>query len=329
MRRNSCLKGGTASGRFGASYRCCNGYVVPTGRRTRQSIVHTGRVQPDANEVRAQVERILASRGFVTAGRLSRLLRHVVERTLAGETDQLKEYSVGMEVFDRDDKYDPRVDSIVRVEAGRLRSRLDEYYNGDGAADRVRISLPRGGYVAVFAPPPDAPPVATPDGAKIKSPRRALAAWALSAGAAALVVAAMAWIGWPPSADGRPSVAVLAFEQYSASEEDGAVAAQLTDSVTTELARLGTVSVVSHTSAMRFAGERKPLREIARALNAAYIVEGSVENVEGGIRVMVRIVNATTDRKMWVEDFPGRAGELGTVSRAIATGVGAAVVKAP
>ena len=105
-----------------------------------------------AADIKAELDRILASKGFATAGRLSRLLRYVVEKTLAGEADQLKEYAVGVEVFDRDDKYDPRLDSIVRVEAGRLRSRLDEYYNGEGAASPIRISLPRGGYVAQFEP---------------------------------------------------------------------------------------------------------------------------------------------------------------------------------
>ncbi|MEP6783687.1 MAG: hypothetical protein ABI983_08455, partial [Acidobacteriota bacterium] len=65
------------------------------------------------SDVRAELDRILATKGFSSAGRLSRLLRYVVEKTLAGETDQLKEYSVGVEVFDRDDKYDPRLDSIV------------------------------------------------------------------------------------------------------------------------------------------------------------------------------------------------------------------------
>src|SRR5690242_15292214 len=104
------------------------------------------------SEVRAELDRILASRGFATAGRISKLLRYVVEKTLAGETDQLKEYAVGIEVFDRDDKYDPRVDSIVRVEAGRLRTKLDEYYNGEGASSNIRIGLPRGGYVATFGP---------------------------------------------------------------------------------------------------------------------------------------------------------------------------------
>ncbi|MDP2318668.1 MAG: hypothetical protein Q8O42_04925 [Acidobacteriota bacterium] len=280
-------------------------------------------------QVRAELERVLVSRGFANAGRLSRLLRHIVERTLAGETDQLKEYSVGMEVFDRDDKYDPRIDSIVRVEAGRLRSRLEEYYAADGAADPVRISLPRGAYVAVFEPRQAAPTVPAQEPEQIASPRRVWATWALSAGAVGLVVAAVSWMGRPPSAEAPLSVAVLAFEQYSASEADGVVAAQLTDNVTAELARLGTVSVVSHTSAMQFAGERKPLPEIAAALNARYIVEASIENVGDGIRVMARVVNAATDRKMWVEDYAGRPDDLAGLSRQIAAGVSAAVLRAP
>ena len=77
---------------------------------------------------------------------------------------------------------------------------------------------------------------------------------------------------------------------------------------------------------MQFAGERKPLREIARTLNASFIVEGSIENQAGGIRVMARLVNAATDRKIWVEDFTGRADDLGTLSRNIAAGVSQAVL---
>lgn len=287
------------------------------------------------DRVQEELERVLSSRGFANAGRLSRLLRHSVEKTLAGQADQLKEYSVGMEVFDRDEKYDPRVDSIVRVEAGRLRSRLDEYYGSDGANAPVRISLPRGAYAAQFElrhEPPvavaksgttaaTAPEVAT-------SLRRRWAPWVAGAILAGLAVAVVWLPNRVPTREAPPSVAVLAFEQYSASEEDGAIAAQVTDAVTGELARLGTVSVVSHTSAMQFAGERKPLREIARTLNADFIVEGSIENHAGGIRVMARLVNAATDRKIWVEDFNGRPGELGTLSRNIAAGVNQAVVGA-
>lgn len=278
-------------------------------------------------QIQAELERVLASRGFAGASRLSRLLRHIVDRTLAGQADQLKEFAVGMEVFDRDDKYDPRIDSIVRVEAGRLRSRLDEYYRTDGAANPVRISLPRGAYVAEFAPRADAVPVPTPaDPARATAARPAWAAWVLSAGAIAMALAVVAWIGWSPAGQGPPSVAVLAFEQYSASEEDGAVAARLTDNVTAELARLGGVSVVSHTSAMQFAGERKPLREIAEALNAHYIVEASIENVDGGINVIARLVNAATDRKVWVGDFAGRTDDLSDLSRNIAAAVNGVVL---
>src|SRR5690349_5002433 len=107
---------------------------------------------PDA-DVRAELDRILASKGFSSAARVSRMLRYVVDKTLAGEADQLKEYAVGVEVFERDEHYDPRVDSIVRVEAGRLRTKLDEYYNGEGAWSDVRIALPRGGYSATFERP--------------------------------------------------------------------------------------------------------------------------------------------------------------------------------
>ena len=108
-------------------------------------MAHTGDVTPiPGPDVRAELDRILASKGFANAGRLSKLLRYVVEKTLAGETDQLKEYAVGIEVFERDEKYDPRLDSIVRVEAGRLRSRLDEYYNADGSSSPIRIALASG-----------------------------------------------------------------------------------------------------------------------------------------------------------------------------------------
>jgi len=280
-------------------------------------------------QVRAQLERVLASRGFANAGRLSRLLRHVVEKTLAGEADQLKEYSVGMDVFDRDEKYDPRVDSIVRVEAGRLRSRLDEYYGIDGTADPVRISLPRGAYVALFAHPTPAPIVEAAAGvATPASPRRIWTAWAMTAGLVGITLVVVAWLGKAPSTQGQPSVAVLAFEQYSAGDEDGAVAAQLTDSVTAELARLGTVSVVSHTSAMQFAGERRSVREIAQTLGASFIVEGSIENDAAGIRVMTRLVNGITDRKVWVEEFAGKASDLRGLSRNIAAGVSEALSKA-
>jgi WD40-like Beta Propeller Repeat len=79
-----------------------------------------------------------------------RFLRFTDEQTIQGQANSLKESVLGMEVFDRTASFDPRTDTIVRVEARRLRSKLKEYYEGDGRGDPVRIDFPKGGYVPTF-----------------------------------------------------------------------------------------------------------------------------------------------------------------------------------
>ncbi|HJU41788.1 MAG TPA: hypothetical protein VJ691_03200 [Vicinamibacterales bacterium] len=283
---------------------------------------------PEA-DIRAELERILASKGFATAGRLSRLLRYVVDKTVAGQADQLKEYAVGVEVFDRDASYDPRLDSIVRVEAGRLRSRLDEYYNAEGAAAPIRISLPRGGYVAHFEAierakdplPPEARPI-TAAAAK----QRSWAAWPLTAGLICAVAAMVVWLGgWnrTPAQVDNVDVAVLPF---SSDAEDAPLAARLTETVTTELARLRTVDVASHTSAVGIARSRS-VREIASDLNVNFFVEASVERDAGGLLVVTRLVNAETDRKVWVADYRGGPDEVRTIAQRMAFDVSSELAK--
>lgn len=116
-----------------------------------------------------ELEVILAAREFSGAGRLSAFLRYVVERSVEGDFESLKESIIGAEVFGRPVGYDPKIEPIVRVEARRLRARLDEYYSKQDRWYRVRIFVPKGGYAAVFeagnwpeenpAPPPvPAPP---------------------------------------------------------------------------------------------------------------------------------------------------------------------------
>lgn len=103
---------------------------------------------------------------------LRALLRHIVEETLAGRSDGLKEYSLGREVFHRPGSYDPRSDAIVRVQASLLRKRLASYYEHEGRDAAIRVELPRGGYVPVFrevdpaeraVPPPPALEPPKPD----------------------------------------------------------------------------------------------------------------------------------------------------------------------
>ena len=102
-----------------------------------------------AEDVREQLQRILASSPFLNARRASQFLRFVVEGTLAGE-DGFKEYLIGIEVFERPQDYDPKDDPVVRIEAGRLRKKLAEFYAGPGVNDPILIELPKGGYAPVF-----------------------------------------------------------------------------------------------------------------------------------------------------------------------------------
>jgi Tol biopolymer transport system component len=105
----------------------------------------------DAERVRAQLDRILASAAFAEADRAGRFLRFVVESTLDGRVREVKESVIGIEVLGRDSSFDPRTDPIVRVEAGRLRARLGSYYQTEGNGDPVLIVLPKGGYVPEFS----------------------------------------------------------------------------------------------------------------------------------------------------------------------------------
>lgn len=116
---------------------------------------------PGAAEVRDQLARILASEGFRSAQRSSALLRYLVEQTLAGRGESIKEYTVGVDALGRDASFDPRTDPIARVEASRLRARLEAYYGVDGATDPILVTLPRGGYVPQFARREPRPPITT------------------------------------------------------------------------------------------------------------------------------------------------------------------------
>src|SRR4051812_23691563 len=105
--------------------------------------------KPSPAQIRAQLEKLLASPLFARSERMARFLRFAVGHALTGSASPLKEYLVGVEVFDRGTDFDPRVDPIVRVEARRLRAKLEAYYRSEGAADPILIDFPKGAYTPV------------------------------------------------------------------------------------------------------------------------------------------------------------------------------------
>ena len=101
-------------------------------------------------EIQALVERIRASSGFGNSDRLRELLKHTVAESLAGRGASLKESVLGVTVFGRKPGYDSGANSIVRVEFARLRRKLQQYYESEGASEPVRITFPKGSYVPEF-----------------------------------------------------------------------------------------------------------------------------------------------------------------------------------
>ncbi len=156
------------------------------------------------DQIREEMARVLASHEFRSSKRSQDFLRYVIENTLQGHADILKERTIGIEVFGRSTSYDPSDDATVRVKAGEVRKRLGIYYSGEGAQDPVRIELPSGTYVPEFravAQLPSAPltgsPAAVnppPEGAPFFTARRgALAAASVAA------LAAVLWLAMRPA----------------------------------------------------------------------------------------------------------------------------------
>src|SRR5262249_54138641 len=131
-----------------------------------------------AAAIRLQLGRILASRGFVNSARMRQFLELAVETCLAGDAP-LKETVVGVQVFGRDPAYDSSSDPIVRVEARRLREKLQQYYEQEGTADPVIIRLARRGYAAEFEHRAEPVPTPAPSAVPLARSRRHI--WAIGA----------------------------------------------------------------------------------------------------------------------------------------------------
>jgi Malectin domain len=167
---------------------------------------------------RAELQSVLGSRIFARCPTLAHLLSYLCEKTFAGETAQIKEYSVALDVFGRRDTFDQDTDSIVRVQVNRLRKRLAEYYAGEGASHELRISIPVGHYVPLFEKTAAAPKLSedvpeTPAAREIEPPpetsksKLGRRTWLVFAGAIALAILAVIGLGLRKREKPRPPVA--------------------------------------------------------------------------------------------------------------------------
>lgn len=130
---------------------------------------------PAAPAVRTTLERVLASNTFSRSERARDLLRYLVEREQAGQADRLKGYAIAVDVFGKDTEFDPSTDAVVRVQAGRLRDLLQQYFATEGASDPLQIVIPRGSYIPSYVENqtgegPGDEPIASEPSHEVKSP---------------------------------------------------------------------------------------------------------------------------------------------------------------
>jgi len=269
-------------------------------------------IELQAEDVRRQLDRVLASTGFGRNDRLSRFLRFVVECHLEGRDDELKESLIAVEVFRRKPDYDPKQDSIVRSEAARLRSRLMEYYAGQGSGDPVIIELPKGGYTPRYRP------VATRAPAR-RSPLRRFWPWPVAVAlAAVLTVTGWWWLHPKPS---PISIAVLPLENLSHDPANDYFSDGLTDEIIRNLGLIDGLAVRSRTSSFVFKGRPRNARDVGKELETDYILEGSVLRDGQQLRVNAQLVRVRDDFTLWSSKFDRELNDVFAIQDDISRGI--------
>src|ERR1700722_527286 len=241
-------------------------------------------LKPTPEEVSTQLVKLIQSRHFARSGRMRRFLQFAVQHALAGTGDQIKEYSVGVEVFDRKSDYDPRTDPIVRVEARRLREKLRAYYKSEGLNDSIVIQLPKGAYMPVFGPrlaPPPAKPAETV----------------------------------------QTSIAVLPFANLSPEVEDDYFSDGLTEELLLLLTRIKELRVVAWHSALQFRGREQDLGSIREELKAGVILRGSVRRTDSRVRVMAQLIDTASGAYLWSEGFDRSTRDVLAIQEEIARAI--------
>lgn len=285
--------------------------------------------------VQAQVDKILASPGFASSARHSRLLRHLVSMTLEGRGGEIKEYALGVDLFGRGESFDPQTDAIVRTEVSRLRAKLKTYYSGDGRDDPVIVDLPARSYVPVFklreAPvgvetAAETVEAVVADVAPPPPMRRRTRLW-IFAGfviAVALMLGVLYWLtrgGQPVAADEVTSIAVLPFVNSDGDREIEQFTDGLTEEVIETLAEIDGLRVVSRTSAFQFKGKQEDLRTVARELNVGAVLEGAVRRSGTHLRITARLVNGAEGYQYYSHVYEHELKSAFTVQREIAAHV--------
>ncbi|MBV8828031.1 MAG: hypothetical protein JO108_02265 [Acidobacteriaceae bacterium] len=207
-----------------------------------------------------------------------------------GTADDLKEFSIAIEVFDRTSDYDPNIDAIVRVEARRLRSKLKAYYEeAPGRDDPVLIGLRPGSYVPIFRWLEKQSEDRKEDGAAIRL--------------------------------GVASVAVLPFVNMSPEPNQEYFCDGMTEEIINSLSQVEGLKVIARTSTFQFKGMSVDAREVGRRLDADLLIEGSVRKAGDQLRITAQAIQTESGHHLWSEIFRRELKDVFAIQEELAQSV--------
>ena len=228
----------------------------------------------DSDEILQFVDKIIDSEQFSGQKSLIKLLRYVTEKTLQGKQDTIKAYTIAVEVFDRPTSFDAATDTIVRVQAGKLRRTLEYYYQSSGSDDAFRIYIPKGTYVPQF-------------------------------------ISQSQWYEHRPEAAGKikkqarlPRIGVLPFTNETGQSDQEVFTTGIAEQLSDELSNFSGLQVVSHRSIHSFVGQSDHGDEhVICRFNLDYLLTGSVYHHNNRIRTALALIDCSSNNQVWSGRF--------------------------
>jgi adenylate cyclase len=228
---------------------------------------------PDARAIFEQLEKITESADFRGADRQKGFLSYIVTETLSGRAEQIKGYTIALAVYGRSEDFDPQVDPIVRVAAGRLRRALDHYYLAEGVNDPVLIEIPKGSYHPRFCIRETRQPENTHPEKTTREPIQDF------------------------------SIAVLPILNLTLDKEKEYFADGLTEELTAELARYQDFVVIASQSSLHFKGKQLKHQDIGQELGARFLLEGSIRSDDMIIKVTIKLIDSPTAQQLFSSSY--------------------------
>ena len=226
-----------------------------------------------AEQVHAQIQRIFLCPAFSVSDILRRFLSYIVDETLYGRSNTIKEYTIAVNVLNKPASFKPQHDAIVRIHAGRLRRALNYYYKEQGIADEIEITVPKGTYVPVFGNMQITE--SKPDAEETPELQKYL--------------------------HDSVTIAIMPFKTFEKDKSKLAFADSLGQQLSAEFGRFPDFSVIAYYTTQQLSTKNKGVQELASDFGAQYIVTGNVHFETKRLRVAVQLTDTHNGAQVWTE----------------------------